>query len=332
MCSKNINNLFLLGAGFTKAVFPDAPLNKCLLQAVMNYSPSSPLQKYCREYKTDDIEVLLTRLDLEILNNQTPKNDREIIENDLAEYFRRFRFGASEKEILQKKWLESFAKELFRENDAIITINYDCLLEGVLDYYKVWSPSKGYGAADVKVDVPGTYFEKLPNPKNILVYKIHGSENFQTCNIQNIHIDPNHIGLIVNSNIYPKSGANSNLGVIESRSYIIAPSFVKTFYPQIQRMMIRALQAAGKAKNFIIIGCGLRPEDSFFWLLLSAFLESCIPEKPQKKFIIVDPNAKEIKNKIAKQYMWINDDLIKPIDKQIEFAVKELIGTLNSTN
>ena len=177
------------------------------------------------------------------------------------------------------------------------------MLEGVLDYYKVWSPSKGY--ADVKVEIPGNAFEGLSNPKNILVYKIHGSENFLTCGIKHEDIDPYQISLEVKQEIYPKSGVNSPLGVVSDQSYIIAPSFVKTFYPQIERMMIGALCAATKAKNFIIIGCGLRPEDSFLYLLITNFLSSNDTDRratEDKSIIIVDPKAKEIEAKINDHY------------------------------
>jgi hypothetical protein len=326
---KEVNNLFLIGAGFTKAVFPDAPLNKDLLPVLCKGAPCATLKRYYKEHKTNDIEILLTHLDLEILppkrNRQTAlQTDRKTIERKLAEYFVQFRF--KEEIIANSIWLKYFVN-LFQPNDAIISLNYDCLLEGVLDYYEVWSPSRGYGFADVKVDVPGTDFEKLPNPKNILIYKIHGSENFQTCGIKDVHIDPNHIGLVVNPEIYPKSGANTNLGVVKGRSYIIAPSFVKTFYPQIERMMIGALQSAGKANNFIIIGCGLRPEDSFLWLLLMAFLNQrtrCL------KLVIVDPLAEEIKNKISEHYSgFISTPVnIKLIPKGIECSVEELIKEL----
>ena len=184
--------------------------------------------------------------------------------------------------------------------------------------YKVWSPSKGYGAADV--DVPGTAFESLENPKNILIYKIHGSENFRTTEIDSSDIDKTKIGLLVNKEIYPVSGANSCLGVANDRPYIIAPSFVKTFYPQIERMMIGALCAAAKAINFIIIGCGLRLEDGFLYLLITNFLSQNDTDKratEDKSIIIVDPKAKEIKAKINDHYFGGIEDFS---EKAIPFS------------
>lgn len=325
-----VNNLFLLGTGFTKAVFDDAPLNDELLEKLISRYPQSPLVEYQCRYHAKNIEVILTQLDLETVDLQSErlKQDRQKINNEIAEYFQQFRFGNHKEELEACGWLKSFATEVFGCNDAIVTLNYDCLLDGVLDYHEAWSPSKGYGAADVKVNVPGTGFEKLPNPKNILVYKIHGSENFQTCRIKDVHIDPNHIGLVVKPEIYPKYGANSNLGVVEGRSYIIAPSFVKTFYPQIERMMIGALQAAGKAKNFIIIGCGLRPEDSFLWLLLTSFFNQLPTER---KFVIVDPNAEKLAKKTVDHYFEDINNLvnIRLFSEGLESVIEELIRELH---
>jgi hypothetical protein len=149
-----INNLFLFGAGFTKAVFPHAPLNKDLL-AKLCKDPTSrrALKGYHEEFKTEDIEILLTRLDLEITIPKAKRQAalqtaRKAIERQLAEYFRQFRFGNHEDELRESEWLGSLAKEIFADNDVIISLNYDCLLEGVLDYHEVWSPKGGYAVLD----------------------------------------------------------------------------------------------------------------------------------------------------------------------------------------
>ncbi|GAG31091.1 unnamed protein product, partial [marine sediment metagenome] len=140
-----INNLFLIGAGFTKSVFPDAPLNKDLLMELCNDTAiCTALKKYRREFKTDDIEILLTRLDLEITIPKAKRQTalqtvRKAIEQRLSEYFGRFRF--KEEVVANSIWLKDFVN-LFQPNDAIISLNYDCLLEGVLDYYEAWSPKR----------------------------------------------------------------------------------------------------------------------------------------------------------------------------------------------
>ena len=301
----HVNNMFLIGAGFTKSVFPNAPLNKDLLAELCKDTTSrNVLKGYHEEFKTEDIEILLTRLDLEITipkaKRQTAlQTARKAIERQLAEYFGQFRFGNHEDELRESEWLGSLAKEIFADNDAIISLNYDCLLEGVLDYYEAWSPKGGYAVLD-RNPLLGSQFPQ--NEKNIRIFKLHGSEHFVEAP-DPMNKTKTSISFPVNESIYPRSGKNRYLnygaGQIEARSYIIAPSFVKMPHQDIELMMLKALEAAASANNFIVIGCGLRPEDSFLWLLLISFLD-----KPgeNRKLIIVDPNAEEIRNKIVNHY------------------------------
>jgi len=78
-----INNMFLIGAGFTRAVFPNAPLNKDLLAVLCKGSACTTLSKYSRKYKSKDIEILLTHLDLEILRPKARQHDIRIKSNIL---------------------------------------------------------------------------------------------------------------------------------------------------------------------------------------------------------------------------------------------------------
>jgi hypothetical protein len=59
-------NAFIIGAGFTKAVFPSAPLNRDLLDALARKSTNSAAPVLRDRYRTDDIEIALTRLDSDI--------------------------------------------------------------------------------------------------------------------------------------------------------------------------------------------------------------------------------------------------------------------------
>jgi len=339
------NNLFLIGSGFTKSVFPKAPLNADLLRSIIDDNPETLLRKYQIRYHTDDIEILLTRMDLETVELQSErlKQDRQKINEEIAGYIQQFRFGVrfKEKKDLQKsecRWLESLAKELFKENDAIITLNYDCFLEGLLDYYKVWTPKGGYCV--VEISVPGISVPQ--NPHNIRVCKIHGSENFKESYVLNgqgrtgqTQIDP-----IIDETIYPISGRNSCLGVVNNeltapKSYIIAPSFVKIPHSQIEVMMVEALCCAAKAKNFIIIGCGLRPEDSFLWLLLASFLKNTTRVNIQqsnypgqgdrKKLFVEDLCAEKIVEKIRNHCTDV-DEFVEV--KSSSRGLKEDIGLL----
>ncbi len=328
------NNLFLLGAGFTKAVYLDAPLNKDILQVLFRDSPHTVLKRYYRQHKIYDIEVLLTYLDLEILRPRTKKQSdlrtyRNTIEQQLAEYFMRVRF---KKKLLEKEpWLESFVK-LFKENDAIISLNYDCFLEGLLDYYEVWSPKEGYAVLDSN-PLLGSEFPQ--NEKNIRIFKLHGSEHFVEAP-DPMNKTKTAIDFPIDESIYPRSGKNRNFGYggsqPESRNYIIAPSFVKIPHQDIELMMLNALETAGSVKNLVIIGCGLRKEDGFLWLLLTNFLNQTI--RSNRKLIIVDPCAKDIKDKICDHFFVdINNFInIKLFPNSLAFVIEQLINELHDNN
>ena len=66
-----ISNLFVIGAGFTKAVFPSAPLNDDLLSQVGPQPDDSPLGQVWSEYELSNIETLLTRFDLDLLTGKS---------------------------------------------------------------------------------------------------------------------------------------------------------------------------------------------------------------------------------------------------------------------
>ena len=104
-------NTFIIGAGFTKAVFPDAPLNRDLLDALAGNSTDSAAAVLRDTYKTDDIEIALTRLDSDIAVSQGERGSladdghklRRRIETELGDYFGSFL--ASEELLAQSPWL-----------------------------------------------------------------------------------------------------------------------------------------------------------------------------------------------------------------------------------
>lgn len=172
-------NAFIIGAGFTKAVFPAAPLNGDLLDALARKSTDSAASVLRSRYRTDDIEIALTRLDSDIAVSQSEggslaedgREFRRRIETDLGDYFSSFL--ASEELLAQTPWLAQFIDGVFTRGDVVISLNYDCVLEGALDCRGKWSPKGGYGSA-FDDRIRGDDFSKSP----VSVLKIHGSASF----------------------------------------------------------------------------------------------------------------------------------------------------------
>lgn len=320
------DNFYIFGAGFTKAVFDYAPLNNQLLDSLLDVNPSSPLKSLADKYDTKDIELLLTKLDIDIQQGLHESELRNCINKEIAEYFQQFRFKP---DILKdKNWLEEFACNIFQENDVILNLNYECFLEGLLDYFEIWNPNKGYGAIENML-----VGQENINQKNIQILKIHGSEYFT---MQNYFDKPKSVALSYefNKHIFPRSGANSFLGprsitrttstIDSARPYIIAPSYVKIPTVEISYLMLDAIEAIHKSKNVFIVGCGLRPEDNYLWILLTHFLRH--PDWEKRKIIIISPDACSLGLKI-KQYWGVNvSQSIMEISSKLEDAVKVLIA------
>ncbi len=317
------DNIYLLGAGFTKAVYPKAPLNNDLLEAIIT-NGGKKLLEYRERYESDNIERLLTQIDLNTFADEQIKKDRVSINNEIVAFFSRLRFPVLDGNI--PSWLKTFSKEVLKQNDSIISLNYDCILEGVLDKLEVWTPKDGYT----------THIAYIPtdsiqsNPKNIIIYKIHGSENFVESGVIGNNPNQTDIGFEINESIYPRSGKNSFLGggSKDPQPYIIAPSFVKIPHVGIVAMMLDLLDIVRKAKRLAIIGCEMRPEDSFLRLLLTRFLN--ISQDNRKKLIILGPSSEKIWKRISNY--WVGDIRrfadVEKIPCGLESGIESLISAI----
>jgi hypothetical protein len=185
--------------------------------------------------------------------------------------------------------LSIFFNDIIQPNDIIVSLNYDCLLEGVLDFYDVWKPNNGYAYITNPLD-------NSINPNNIQIYKIHGSENFRISSSL-----PNNerkfIGYEINDKIFPKSGVSKHFGggALDPEPYLIAPSYVKIPHATMAIMMNDLLIRSKDYNNLIIIGCGLRDEDVYLRQLIISFLSQ---HDIQKRLFIVDPNSIDLMKKI----------------------------------
>ena len=317
-----IKNLFIIGAGFTKAVFPDAPLNDEFLGQVVGPEPNdSPLGKVWSEYGPLDIETLLTRLDLDLLARKSyfSEDDRNAVSNQLGDFVSRFRFKQD------VEWLRPLTR-IISDNDVIISLNYDCFLEGFLDFHGVWSPKGGYHHHVISTD---PWDDSLPdNPRNIRILKIHGSESFRRSSFLDkpesltIHVS-------IDSALFPRSGKNIHFGSLRDEGpYVIAPSFTKQFNVELQFLLLEATRFARVARNLIIIGCGLRPEDSYLWLVLTSFIYN--PRWRKKRTFIVNPHASNTKERI--ENFWgrkiFNHQNLVAIDLDFKSGISRLENTV----
>jgi hypothetical protein len=317
-----ISNLFIIGAGFTKAVFPTAPLNDELLSQVVGAEPdNSPLGQVWSEYRLSNIETLLTRLDLDLLTGKSrfDENHRNAVSKQLADFVSRFRFKQD------VKWLHPL-RRIISDNDILISLNYDCFLEGFLDFHEAWSPKGGYHIVENALS-DGS----LPdNQRNVRILKIHGSESFR----RSAFLDKPEsltVGLRINAALFPRSGKNIEFGCRpDDGAYVIAPSFTKQFNLELQYLLLDATRFARAARNLIIIGCGLRREDSYLWLVLTSFMHN--PRWKTKRTLIIGPHASETKKRI--ENFWgrkiFNQRNLVAIDLDLKSGISRLEEALRN--
>ena len=311
--------MFIVGSGFTRSVFgKDAPTNAELLPCLCRSEPTF-WQEIGDRYQTNDIEVALTKLDLDINKADTNRTElvaeRRRIETDLAHFFRKFRFR--EHLVESRPWIEPLMKSLFGHGDVAVCLNYDCLLEGLLDRCGLWSLNGGYGQSGPVGPVSVNLIQCDPSPVTVL--KIHGSENFHRDPVNGSEIDW-EIMFTVNPSIFPISGRMRHLMLPgdDSSDAVIAPSFAKVFPYRLVMLMLEALEAASEAEVLIIIGCALRPEDSFLHLLVLKYLQE--PCKGPRRVLVIDPYATSVCSRLSGSLEYDLSDVLEPIVEPLEKA------------
>lgn len=290
-------SIFLLGAGFTKAAYPDAPLNAELAEAIIS-NGGKTIAKYRDKYNTKDIELILTKLDLDAINSKELRCERSNIEAEISYYFSQYRY--TNVDSVPPDWFQIFAHKILSDHDSIISLNYDCFLEGALDSFGVWTPNGGYAR------IHNPLSDALPkNSRNIKIFKIHGSENFVESRVDLGKRSQTGICFQIDGSIYPVSAAHTHFGggADQPRPYIIAPSFVKIPHVDMTAMMLDLLKLAETARNFVIIGCGMRPEDNYLWLILTRFLNKILDNR--NRLILLGPSSAEISKRISEY--WVGD-------------------------
>jgi len=285
------------------------------------------------ENRPINIEYILTLIELNILKPYSPQgedgdlqhcfipfmqelqisdleNAKDFIIHYLAEMFLPQNVKCKKKYLLK-------SLELVRENDSIITYNYDLLAEQGLWMKKLWNPVDGYGFGKI------SEFETILNenlPKTMIEFiKLHGSVNWKYSNYNSdvrILVADAETNNPYFENLQVKI---NNLYRMQRKWYlykpaIITPTFIKLFNKSIEIDLVkRAVNAVKNASEIYFIGYSLPKADT-----VSNFIFSFINKG--SKIYIINPNAMEIKKRIARVFNLKNDNII---DENIE--IKEWV-------
>lgn len=320
---KDCKRVFVLGAGFSYHLSNEIfPLGS-KLSSIIKELNIPDLNKHIQDciHEPDSIERILSRLELD---NYISDDEKENIKEEVSKAFQKQMLV---KTIYEKykgeeiiKSAQTIVKGLFKQNDVIISLNYDLLLEHLLAKSNVdmWSPyGNGYGNS---IEIDG--FESTKNDgssdcnqqkQNIRILKVHGSFNFYTQKYSSTNEYSSLIDVLINEkhdsffdldtmfeNAKYKHTCFGNDA--QNRKTIILPTYVKPFAQNrtFMKLWHEAIDAMKEADVITIIGYSFPKEDS-----MMSFLFSC-------------PFIETRKDKLEINILNISDDEISKIRDEIK--------------
>lgn len=318
-----IERIFILGAGFSKAIVPESPLLKELF---INLLPSLPeLKKLADEYKTDNIEKIITEIDREIIlkGNESLRAIKEKIRDKTNDLFLKLASGI-------KKYDNDTAIRfcnLLKEKDIIITLNYDTFLEQYLsEKYEKWSPFGGYTPIVKTMFEPSNPNGLNEKRKNIFILKPHGSINFNEALVGGTE-NERWIGLEIANNIFPSYYCHYGYGGENITKALQLPSYFHQSYPkQLNALWHIAYECIKISKHIVIIGYSIPDEDGKAYELIS-FIEYD-PKLENRKITIINGGDSEATKKKIEKTMWYNP---KGIDFEIKGYLSDALPELEKS-
>jgi len=204
----------------------------------------------------------------------------------------------------EKEILRLFLEKYVKEGDMLLTFNYDLLLDQALWDASLWSPHKGYAVVN-NDDIPEEF--KKRNSK-ITYLKLHGSVNW----IKTLDF--------YSWEYYDKATGESYFKDVSNLQNKVIPGWVgnqsgSIFYPTylknldkadiIKKLWAKAFKEIQKAEKVWIIGYSIPDAD-----ILAHFLLMNMPASAD--IIIINPDAKKIKEKIENKLYLKNRKQLRP--------------------
>ena len=264
------NDVFILGAGFSRAVSDRMPLTDELGNACLKFNGLQDAQGVPPEFKGGRFETWLSS----IAEPQPYLPEPSNLENQVL--FVKFSdaigqvLGSCVHDVLSNppaRWLAKFVTATHVRQATVITFNYDTLVECAVSHRKIWQPDLTEPVAwtEVTGDVPGwpagaiRWGAELVDTFRLL--KLHGSLNW-------FWTPGDATGLSVARRLLPGTFEASEPYTEEDRRrqlparvpFVVPPSATKSSYYQnrlVRELWIQAGEALTAASHVSLIGYSL---------------------------------------------------------------------------
>lgn len=286
MNSITSDTIFLLGAGFSKALDPGMPLVR-ELPKLSEFEEGSAAQKFCNQTFYDDYEAWLSSLASTCPWQSSPEDRRERKEA-FREVLKALQIALITPTLRVREgllhlamdtdpyhWIFTLLKEWHRNRCNVITLNYDTILESVAPYYLF--PGKAFDEYGFYPHQSGT---TSGTPSSLLDCQSEMSESFKLLKLHgSINLwskEP------LRGSDLRKIATTDEAGIREFIKkgyfpYIVPPLSVKdSFYEQqeLSRIWSKALKALEDADRLVVMGYSFPVSD---WIM-KVFLRNLNPQ------------------------------------------------------
>jgi len=322
----------VLGAGFTRAFLPRAPLltddygAADLARRLQGYPHARRilLQELARNGDGRlNIERLLTRLEGGMPYDPDCDATAEVglLAAELMQALVR-RIEGAKSGTLHREELLSFAQRCLRDGITCVTFNYDDILDRALydaardpsaTEESRWHPDTGYGfvCPSSATCVHAGAVRTTPTP--LLLLKLHGSLNWRL----KLGAQPSSaMEALVHHEDWsgdpPRPGGAGQEHVerhLAPGRFIVPPLLAKTAVaerPVLGRLWTLAYQALGQAERVIFLGYSLPPADI---AAASLFREACGDLRPARLQVVNLASSEELRREVRAAYRQVFPDL-----------------------
>ncbi len=181
------------------------------------------------------------------------------------------------------KHMKRFVTEILRERDAILTFNYDCVLDWHLKEFGdgKWNPRYGYGfrlgprGRRLTGDKEWQPSKPATREKTVSLFKLHGSLHFRSDNP-----DDGEYRVALKARPYTYQGRGMKFT-------IIPPEYVKRFEQGLFRdIWDKGFRAVARAQNFVFVGYSLPATDAH----ATALFRAAVGGQRLKALIVANPD------------------------------------------